>query len=131
VWLVPEVEVVLSTPFVRTWQTAEILEQAGFPTPVSFEALERDYPPHKVLDALVRYDGLCSVALIGHRPSLHELASYLLTGDAGGAHVQIKKAARSTTSSTAAPNRAGSLRLLLTPRALRAVGKNQLPAAGG
>ena len=105
-WLVPEVEVVLSRPFVRARQTAEILEQAGFPAPVSFEELEPDYPPHNVLDALMPYDGLGSVALIGHRPGLHELVSYLLTGDAEGAHVQIKKATRSTTSSTAAPNRA-------------------------
>ncbi|MDQ4042861.1 MAG: histidine phosphatase family protein, partial [Actinomycetota bacterium] len=42
--LVPEVEVVLSSPFTRTWGTAEILEQAGWPAPVPCEELELDYP---------------------------------------------------------------------------------------
>ncbi len=80
--LVPEVEAVLSSPFVRAWRTAEILEQAGWPAPALLEELEPDYPPHKVLNAL--YDGLGSMALVGHRPQLHELVSYLLTGEAIG-----------------------------------------------
>ena len=80
-WLVPEVGSVLSSPFVRAWRTAEILEQARWPSPVPCEELEPECPPHKVLDALARRDGLGSVALVGHRPGLHELVSYLLTGD--------------------------------------------------
>src|SRR3712207_7678171 len=47
--LVPEVGVVLSSPFARTWRTAEILEQAVWPAPVPCEELEPGYPPHKVL----------------------------------------------------------------------------------
>ncbi len=82
--LVPEVWVVLSSPFARRWRTAEILEQAGWPAPVPCEELEPDYPPHKVLGVLARYEGLDSVAVVGHRPGLHELVSYLLTGDTIG-----------------------------------------------
>jgi hypothetical protein len=78
---VPEVGLVLSSPFVRAWQIAELLEQAGWPAPVCCEELETDYPPHKVLNVLERYGDLSSVAIVGHRPGLHELVSYLLTGD--------------------------------------------------
>jgi phosphohistidine phosphatase SixA len=92
---VPEVGLVLSSPFVRAWRTAEILEQTGWPAPVRCEELEPDCPPHKVLSVLARHEDLDSVAIVGHRPGLHELISYLLTGDTigeeCGARVQIKK----------------------------------------
>jgi len=126
--LVPEVRVVLSSPFARAWRTAEILEQAGWPTPVPCEELEPDYPPHKVLGAIARYEGLDSVAIVGHRPGLHELISYLLTGhtlDEGcGACVQIRKggAARFFFDGPPEPS-LGSLEWVLTPKALRRLGK--------
>ncbi len=92
---VPEVGLVLSSPYVRAWRTAEILEQTGWPAPVRCEELEPDCPPHKVLSMLARDEDLGSVAIVGHRPSLHELVSYLLTGytisEDCGARVQIRK----------------------------------------
>ncbi|MDQ3791047.1 MAG: histidine phosphatase family protein [Actinomycetota bacterium] len=36
--LVPEFGLVLSSPFARAWRTAEILEQAGWPAPISCES---------------------------------------------------------------------------------------------
>lgn len=121
--LVPEVGVVLTSPFTRAWRTAEILEQAGWATPVPREELEPDYPPHKILDTLACYADVGSVALVGHRPQLHELASYLLTGNAEGARVQIKKggAARFSFHDLPKPG-AGYLEWLLTPRVLRTIG---------
>lgn len=108
--LVPEVGVVLSSPFTRTWRTAEILEQVGWPAPVPCEELEPDYPPHKVLGALARYEGLDSVALVGHRPGLHGLVSHLLTGDIigedCGSCVQIRKGGAARLSFDGPPNRA-------------------------
>ncbi len=123
--LVPEVEAVLSSPFVRAWRTAEILEQVGWPAPALLEELEPDYPPHKVLNAL--YDDVGSMALVGHRPQLHELVSYLLTGDAIGetcnARVQIKKGGvvRLSFDGPLEPG-AGSLEWLLQPKALWNIG---------
>lgn len=118
--LVPEIEMVLSSPFVRAWQTAEILVQAGWPAPVSCEALEPDCPLQKVLDTIARYDGLESVAVVGHRPGLHELVSYLLVGDADGMDVQIKKGGVVRLQFEGLPESgAGSLCWLLTPKALR------------
>ncbi len=134
---VPQVGLVLSSPFVRAWRTAEILEQAGWPTPVRCEKLEPYYPPHKLLNVLARYEGLESVAIVGHRPGLHELVSYLLTGDTigedCGARVQIKKGGVARLSFDGAPEPGvGSLEWALTPKALRAAGgKRRTPVADG
>jgi phosphohistidine phosphatase len=125
--LVPEVGVVLSSPFARTWRTAEILEQAGWPSPVPYEELEPDCPPHKVLGMLARDEDLGSVAIVGHRPSLHELVSYLMTGDTigedCGARVQIRKGGAACLSFDGLPEPGtGSLEWVLTPKALRKIG---------
>lgn len=83
-----------------------------------------DYPPHKVLGVLARYENFGSVAIVGHRPGLHELVSYLLTGDMigedCGARVQIKKGGAARLSFDGPPEPgAGSLEWLLTPKVLR------------
>jgi len=124
---VPKVDLVLSSPYIRAWRTAEILEQTGWPSPVCCEELEPDCPPHKVLSVLMGHEDLDSVAIVGHRPGLHELVSYLLTGDTigeeGGARIQIKKGGVAYLSFDGLPEPgAGSLEWVLTPKALRAAG---------
>ena len=119
--VVPEVEVLLSSPYERAWRTAEILtEHAGWPSPEKFPALEPDVPPEKVVLTLETHAHKQSVALVGHRPGLHELAVYLLTGDAGGADMGIKKGGVVCIEFDDAPEAgAGTLRWLFTPRVLR------------
>lgn len=63
--LVPEVEVVLSSPYTRAWRTAEIMEQKGWPAPVPCEQLKSDHPLHKVVSVLMRYINAESVAVSG------------------------------------------------------------------
>ena len=119
--IVPEVEVLLSSPYERAWQTAEILaEQAGWPAPEKLTALEPEVPPEEVVVALQTYQGKQSVALTGHRPCLHELAVYLLTGDAYSADMKIKKGGIVCIEFGDAPKAgAGTLRWLFTPKVLR------------
>jgi phosphohistidine phosphatase len=119
--IVPEVQVLLSSPYERAWRTAEILsEQAGWPAPEKHPALEPDVPPEKVVIALQTYAEKQSIALTGHRPCLHELAVYLLTGDAGGADMKIKKGGVACIEFDDAPKAgAGKLRWLFTPKVLR------------
>jgi len=119
--IVPEVDVLLSSPYERAWRTAEILaEQTGWPAPEKLPALEPDVPPEKVVIALLTYQGNQSIALTGHRPCLHELAVYLLTGDAGGADLKIKKGGIVCIEFDEAPKAgAGKLRWLFTPKVLR------------
>jgi phosphohistidine phosphatase len=119
--VVPEVDVLLSSPYERAWRTAEILTQhAGWPAPQEFPALEPEVPPEKAILALETYADSQSVALVGHRPGLHELAVYLLTGDAGGADMKIKKGGVVCVEfDDAREAGAGTLRWLFTPRVLR------------
>lgn len=91
-----------SSPFVRAWQTAEILhETSGWPAPEPLPELAADIPPEETALTLAAiYERLGDeagfeqegrIALVGHRPNLHELASYLLTGSADGMDIKIKK----------------------------------------
>lgn len=86
---------VFSSPLVRAWQTAELLEsEARWPEPSPLPELAPEATPRQTLDALVSRDGIGgseAIAMVGHRPSLHELASYVLCGDPGGVEIQIKK----------------------------------------
>ena len=119
--IVPEVDILLSSPYERAWSTAEILtQQAGWPAPQVFPALEPDVAPEKVVLALQTYSDRQSIALVGHRPCLHEMAVYLLTGDAGGADMKIKKGGVACIEFDDAPGAgAGKLRWLFTPKVLR------------
>ncbi len=67
-----------------------------------------------------------SVAVVGHRPRLHELVSYLLTGDTEGASVQIKKGGVVRLQFEGYPEPgSASLRWLATPKILRACAPNR------
>lgn len=117
--LVPRVDALLSSPYARAWRTAEMLsEVAGWPDPKAAPAMEPDIPPQDVAEALEGYAGTSgtgSVAVVGHRPGLHELASYLLTGGTG-TDLRIKKGGALCLSFEGAPQPgAGALRWLVAP----------------
>jgi phosphohistidine phosphatase len=121
--LVSSVDVVLSSPLVRAWRTAVLLQsKAGWPEPARFDQLEPGTPPSDVLDALQPHASAQSVALVGHEPSLHELLSYLLTGDPNNVRVTMKKGGVASLSLSDGP-RAGSagLEWVLQPRVLRSL----------
>jgi phosphohistidine phosphatase len=117
------VEVVLSSRWVRAWRTAELLEkEAKWPAPMACEALESGRAPAEVLQALQPFATAKSVALVGHEPTLHELASYLLTADTGHAQLEFRKGAlaRLDVDETMRPG-AARLVWLLQPGVLRAI----------
>ena len=90
--LVPGVDVVLSSPLVRAWSTAEVLQKkASWPEPTRFDQLEPGTPPADVVDALQPHASAQNIALVGHEPSLHELVSYLVAGGADSMKVTMKK----------------------------------------
>ena len=119
--LVPRADVVLSSPYARAWRTAEILADAGWPAPKTVEELEPEYQAQDVATALGRFTQVANVAVVGHRPCLHELVAYLLTGEADDSWVTIKKGGvvclRFPDGCTPGPATA-SLRWLLTPKLL-------------
>ena len=114
-------DAVLSSPYQRAWQTAQILSELdSWPTPEPSPVLEPTLPPQKAALALEDYAG--TVAVVGHRPGLHELAAYLLTGKGDGLEIGLEKGGVACIGFDGAPaSGVGELRWLLTPEALRII----------
>lgn len=121
--IVTSVDVVLSSPFLRAWRTAELLEEeAGWPAPKPEPVLEAGRSPAEGIEVIEPHLDVASLALVGHEPYLSELASILLTGSptsltmamkkGGVAHLRLEDGLRRGTA---------SLRWLVTPKALRAL----------
>jgi phosphohistidine phosphatase len=120
--LVPNVDVMLSSGFARSWETAEILhDAAGWPKPDECPPLEAGRPASSALDVL-RERGEDSIALVGHEPYLSQLASLLCAGSEGAAQIRLKKGAVALlrVAADVGPG-SGDLRWLLQPKVLRAL----------
>lgn len=82
-------ELVIASPKVRSLQTAQIMaEYTGYPTSriEVTDAVKAMTPTEKTLDFIKEYDGLDSIFIAGHLPSLASLASKILTD---GHHLDI------------------------------------------
>ena len=74
------VDLVLSSPYVRAWQTAKILEEiAGWPAAVSCAQLEPEHDPQAIIDVCGQQRAEV-IALVGHEPHLSTFLCRLLTG---------------------------------------------------
>jgi phosphohistidine phosphatase len=78
--LEPEIEDVLSSPFVRARQTADLLLEGLSPAPrlSIVPALAPGGSPSQVSEALSGHAGAEVLALVGHEPGLGELAAWLV-----------------------------------------------------
>lgn len=117
------IDLVLSSPYTRARETAELLAAGLRPKPrvVLVEALAPGHRPAHVAAAVEQHvgagRGTSRVALVGHEPDLGELAARLL-GAKG--RVEFKKGAVCRIDvDRAMPAGPGTLRWLLPPRALR------------
>ena len=118
--LVPAVDSMLSSGYVRAWQTAELLyEVAGWHEPEECPALEAGRPATSVLDVLQGRTER-SIALVGHEPHLSRLVSLLCTGSEDGLQLELKKGAVASLSfaGPVEPARA-CLRWTVSPKILR------------
>ncbi len=118
-----EVEVVLSSTFARAWRTAELLaEDATWPAPEEFRALEPPTPANECLQAMQAREE-STLALVGHEPQLSWLASLLLAGSDRSLQLELKKGAVMCLRLDGVPAAgAASLRWSASPKVLRAVG---------
>ena len=121
--MVPRADVILSSPARRAWHTAEILSELdSWPAPEPSPVLRpgsRAASPEKATLALEDYADAKSVAVVGHKPRLQELAAYLLTGEGDGLEIKIRKGGVMCIRFDGAPAPGtGKLRWLLTPKAL-------------
>jgi phosphohistidine phosphatase SixA len=72
----PDLDVVLSSRYVRAWRTAELLHaEVGWPAPEPCAELEASREPAEAVEALWRPSKSGVVALVGHEPQLSLLAS--------------------------------------------------------
>jgi phosphohistidine phosphatase len=119
--LVSRVDVILSSPYLRAWRTAQILSELdSWPAPEASPVLEPTLPPEKAAQELLSYADAESITVVGHRPGLHELAAYLLTGRGDGLEIGLKKGGVACIRFDGDPAPGmGELRWLLTPKVLR------------
>jgi len=112
-----DVDACLSSPLVRAWQTAEILEQeAGWPAPEEFPCLEPGATPAEVVKALAGRKEAAR-ALVGHEPNLSQLLAHLLVGAGAAPLGSIKKGGIACLEFSGKPAAGrGSLLWLATPK---------------
>lgn len=121
--LVPEIDVLATSPLVRAAQTAEIVAGEYDSETVVLEALEPDRNPEEVARWLREQPTDQTVALVGHEPHLSLLAGYLLA-ERRASFIDLKKGGACQLDLTSPPKPgAGRLKWLLTPRELRRLGK--------
>jgi len=113
------VAVVLTSPLVRTRQTADILagHLSGGPPVVATDALAPAGTAAAVYHELARHAKKGSIALVGHEPNIGELAARLI---GSRTPLEFKKGAVCCIDLEGLPPKAiGSLRWFLPPRMLR------------
>jgi len=118
-------EIVLSSPLRRAQQTAAVLVSVLAPdTEVEIYApLAPGHEAADVVQGLRAYRHAQSLMLVGHQPTLGEVASYLVTGSSDLAALPFKKGAVAAVRTAAVPPRpTGVLEWFLTPKQLRAIG---------
>lgn len=101
--VVREVDLVESSGFVRAWQTAQLLHlEAKWPMPTRFEHLEVEDEPQvasgedqieRLVRAVVALREMGTVVWVGHEPTLSQLISRLVVGDANAGIVAMRKGA--------------------------------------
>ncbi len=102
--IVPEVEIVLASPYARAWETAEILrDEVAWPSPERCPALDAIQPPGGALEVLRARKDRSSVGLVGHEPYLSRLASLLLSGQEGAVQLELKRAVSRCSTSRVIP----------------------------
>jgi phosphohistidine phosphatase len=116
------IDFVLTSPLVRARETATLLASGLKPKPalVELEALAPGGRPQAVIEAIKMHSKRHRrLALVGHEPDLGELAAKLL-GARGT--IEFKKGAVCLIEvDGATPGGPGTLRWMLTPKALRAL----------
>lgn len=115
------IDVVLTSPLIRTRQTAEILAAAFDPRPalVNVDALTPGGTHASLLTELEKHVRRGHIAIVGHEPGIGELAARLV----GMRHaLEFKKGAVCRIDvDTLPPRGAGTLRWFLTPKVMKSL----------
>ena len=121
--LVPDLQLLATSPLTRAVQTAEIVAAEYGCEIVPLEALAADHDPEEVVVWLRKQQADHTLGLVGHEPHLSTLVGYLLTGKRAS-FLHLKKGGACLLEMTAPLQLCGgALEWLLTPRVLRRLGE--------
>ena len=112
-------DLIISSPLVRTRQTADILSEGleGRPPVTTSDSLAPAGTPAAVYAELARHQRKARIALVGHEPNVGELTARLI---GARSPIPFKKGAVCRLDFDVLPPKGlGQLRWLLTPRVLR------------
>jgi phosphohistidine phosphatase len=115
-------EQIVSSPLVRTRQTADVIADAlkNKPPISTSDALAPAGSPAAVIEEIAKHVRKARVALVGHEPNLGELAAQLIRSRTP---LEFKKGGICRIDFDVLPPKgAGALRWFLTPRMLRKLG---------
>jgi phosphohistidine phosphatase len=116
------IEQIVSSPLVRTRQTADVIAETlkSKPPVITSDALAPAGTPVAVIQELTKHVRKGSVALVGHEPNLGELAAHLI----GARHpFEFKKGAVCRIDFDVLPPKGvGQLRWFVAPKMLRRLG---------
>ena len=123
--VVGRLDAIYTSPYPRAAETATIVAATlpKAPKPRALDDLVPDASPMEVLRALRAMTKDERVMLVGHEPWLSGLAALLLTGSVDGARITLKKGGCIAVALDATAPRAAALEWVLTPRALRRLGR--------
>jgi phosphohistidine phosphatase len=120
--LVPALDLIATSPWLRATQTAEIVNKEYGVDLEEVEQLTSDHPPEDLDPWLNRQSRRNTVAVVGHEPHLGLLVGYLLGGKSVS-FVDLKKGGACLLEMGDRPRPgAGCLEWLLTDRELRRLG---------
>jgi phosphohistidine phosphatase len=112
-------DLIVSSPLVRTRQTAEIIAEtlAGKPSVTTSDALAPAGTPSAVMQEIQKHHRKARIALVGHEPNIGELAARLI---GARSPMTFKKGAIARIDFEVLPPKGiGELRWFLPPRVLR------------
>lgn len=111
------IELVLSSPFIRAKQTAEIVAKTLVPKPdlkiVDFLACGSS--SREIAKGLLTYNALNNVLLVGHAPDLEAFLGNLITAE----RIKLKKSALAKVSLNNGVELAGELLWLVVPKVVK------------
>jgi phosphohistidine phosphatase len=115
-------DLIITSPLVRTRQTADVIAEAlpGKPSVTTSDALAPAGTPAGVIQGIAKHHKKAKLALVGHEPNIGELAGRLIGAKAP---IAFKKGAVCRIDfDTLPPKGIGQLRWFLSPRVLRKLG---------
>lgn len=122
--LVPTIDLLASSPYVRAMQTAELVAEGyGIGDIKQVDALVPDAPLQRFLTWVQRKATVDVVATVGHEPHLGELVTWLMSG-LPESRVEMKKGGACFLEFHGQPGAGvGVMKWLMTPSQLRGLGR--------